>query len=349
VSARNRLTSVLADSSRKKLRSALRHFARFASAVPDRELFTRDPMHNEWTMILYLEFAAVAKSHKTGKPIAIESAAGYASMLVQHWSREMGFNVIGADAQRYPAILRALRRTAKVRTRRGRRGLRSAHLQKAWEASPSLRANTSEAVTRIAAVSVAWQALARSGEVAPGRAWDPSRCCTRADLQHRGRGRRAHYVLWLTPLKKKAVDKVPIIFARGRGGASDTYHMLRRLERYAPVPTEARARTPLFTLNGGAMSRSDFVDAIREVASKAGQEWEKFNGHSARIGGATDLADVNASPLWVQGKGRWAGDIGRIYTRLTRRAQMAASRAMMSGRRGRDLEEIFPAYVQPAM
>jgi hypothetical protein len=298
---------------------------------------------------LYLEYAAIAKSRKTGKPIAIESAAGYASMLTQHWSREMGFSVVGVDAQRYPAILRALRRTAKTTVRRGRRGLRAEHLKRAWKTSPSLRANTREAVTRLAAVSVAWQALCRAGEIAPGLAWDPRTSCTRADLQRRGRGRRAYYVLWLAPLKKKCVEKIPIIFARGKGGASDTFDMLRRLEKYAPVADSERASTPLFGWRGGAMGRAEFVDAVRDVACKAGQEWRKFHGHSARIGGATDLADVNASPLWVQGKGRWAGDISRIYTRLTRKAQIAASRAMMSGKKGRDLEEIFPNYVQPAM
>ena len=47
---------MLARSSRRKLRSALKHFARFADAVPGREIFTRDPLHNEWTMCLYLEY-----------------------------------------------------------------------------------------------------------------------------------------------------------------------------------------------------------------------------------------------------------------------------------------------------
>ena len=103
--ARRRLNSVLARSSRRKLRSALRHFARFATAVPDRDLFTGDSLHNEWTMCLYLEYCAVTKSPRTGKPIAVNSAAGYASMLTAHWSREMGFPLIGNAAQRFPSII----------------------------------------------------------------------------------------------------------------------------------------------------------------------------------------------------------------------------------------------------
>jgi hypothetical protein len=349
--ARRRLVKALSRASRKKLASALRHFARFAAAVPTRELFTRDPLHNEWTMILYLEYAAVAKSRKTGKPIAVASAASYASMLTAHWSREMGFKLIGSEAQRYPAILRALRKAEPTSTRRKRRGLRGKHLRKAWRASASLRANTPAAVNRFAAVATAWQALARAAEVAPGAArWDPRKSPTRADLEHHGKGKGAHYVLWLRPLKKKTCEKVPIVFAQGREDGADTYYMLRRLEKYDSVPATARDSTPLFRgATGKAMGKQEFIRAMESVAHAAGQPWAAFKGHSARIGGATDLADANASPLWLQGKGRWGSDVGRIYTRLTRRAQLAASRAMMRGKKGRDLEEIFPEYVQPAM
>ena len=126
--ARRRLTSVLARASRQKLRSALRHFARFAAAIPDRELFNGDPLHNEWTMCLYLEYCAVSKSERTGKPIAVDSAAGYASMLTAHWSREMGFPLIGNAAQRFPSIIRQMRKTRAPSTRRARRGLRRRHL-----------------------------------------------------------------------------------------------------------------------------------------------------------------------------------------------------------------------------
>ena len=97
--ARRRLATVLARASRRKLRSALKHFARFADAVPAREPFNGDPLHNEWTMCLYLEYCAVTRSQRTGKPIAVDSAAGYASMLTAHWSREMGFPLIGNAAQ----------------------------------------------------------------------------------------------------------------------------------------------------------------------------------------------------------------------------------------------------------
>ena len=131
--ARRRLTTVLAQASRQKLRSALKHFAKFADAIPGRDLFTREPLHNEWTMCLYLEYCAVTKSARTGKPIAVNSAAGYASMLTAHWSREMGFPLIGNAAQRFPSIIlvRQMRKARPPSARRERRGLRRHHLQKA--------------------------------------------------------------------------------------------------------------------------------------------------------------------------------------------------------------------------
>ena len=52
--------------------------------------------------------------------------------------------------------------------------------------------------------------------------------------------------------------------------------------------------------------------------------------------------------MLLQAKGRWASDIARIYARLTRRAQLLASRAMQRGGAGRDLEELFPSYAQRA-
>ena len=159
----------------------MKHFARFAAAVPDRELFTRDPLHNEWTMCLYLEYCAVTPSARTGKPIAVNSAAGYASMLTSHWSREMGFQLIGGAAQRYPSIIRQLRKAEAPSTRRERRGLRRRHLQAAWKASPSLRADTADAANIAAAVSTAWQAVARAGGLTAAR-FDYTKHLTRGDL-----------------------------------------------------------------------------------------------------------------------------------------------------------------------
>ena len=87
---------------------------------------------------------------------------------------------------------------------------------------------------------------------------------------------------------------------------------------------------------------------VKRMASLLNLPAKEFGAHSARIGGATDLsATGSASQVLLQAKGRWASDISRIYTRLTRRAQLAGS-ALMQRAKGRDLEEIFPSFTQPA-
>ena len=74
----------------------------------------------------------------------------------------------------------------------------------------------------------------------------------------------------------------------------------------------------------------------------------EWGAHSARIGGATDLAATGkTSMLLLRAKGRWGSDLGAIYSRLTRRALFGASRLMQKAR-GRDLEELLPDFVQPA-
>ena len=190
-----------------------------------------------------------------------------------------------------------MRRKEPVRVRRGRRGLRRKHLDAAWEASAMLREKTADAVNRIAAVSTAWQAVARGAEVAPDR-FSAKRHPTRADLVHSKPGtEQPAYTVWLTPLKKRTATKVPIMFAKGDGGASDTYEMLKRLERHDPVPQRKRIETPLFRVKGKCMDGREFTKAVQDVAEAAGQPRKKFSKHSPRVGAASDLGDMNASPL----------------------------------------------------
>jgi hypothetical protein len=87
---------------------------------------------------------------------------------------------------------------------------------------------------------------------------------------------------------------------------------------------------------------------VRKYAKVLGFEPKHFGAQSARIGGATDLAATGkASQLLLQAKGRWSSDIGKIYARMTRKAQLAVS-DMMYACANRDLEEILPEFVQPA-
>jgi hypothetical protein len=218
-------------------------------------------------------------------------------------------------------------------------------------------------VNDAAAVSTAWHSLARGGEVAPGvqpSAWKALLHPTRDDLSFgRAHGRNFARVM-LRPLKKRGKGlqpKVPQYIEEHDGSGSDTYNLLRDLVRLDPVADKDKASTPLFRrrriLRGVSTAQHLSVKQLRVViqryAKKAGRaDWKLFGGHSARIGGATDLAEKGtASEVLLRAKGRWASDIGAIYARLTRRALLAASRLMQKAK-ARDLEELLPDFVQPA-
>lgn len=161
----------------------------------------------------------------------------------------------------------------------------------------------------------------------------------------------------LRPLKKRgevARLKIPQFITEYNGGGSDTYAALRRLAKFDPVAKELRAETPLFRRRRADGSSSHItVSQMRglvkgRMAAIGYFDANEWGAHSCRIGGATDLvASGKASPLLLQAKGRWGSDIGRIYARMTRRSQLAASDLMQEGR-GRDLEELLGDFVQPA-
>ena len=96
------------------------------------------------------------------------------------------------------------------------------------------------------------------------------------------------------------------------------------------------------------MTTGFFRAVVRKYAKLAGYNPKEFGAQSARIGGATDLAATGkASQLLLQAKGRWSSDIGKIYARMTRKAQLAVS-DLMYACSNRDLEEILPEFTQPA-
>jgi len=356
--ARERLRGRLAAPSRRKLRTAMRHFKRFKRALGDRRRALREPdergcyraqLHNEWSLVLFAEYLAT-RQNRHGKRLAVDTVAQYISMVKQELSIRYGFAIAG-EPHRLPQVIKALRRSRPKQQRRQRRGIRGQHLRAAWSASRQLREQSADAVNLWAAATTAWQAVARGGEVATEQAelsaWSAARRPTRADLTFHGKGRRRYAQLMLRGIKQNdggIGDKVPILFARGDGGGDDTYAALRRLVDVDPCPRGRRGVTPLFRVGGRPMTVEQLRGLAHTIWEAAGLRGN-VGAHSFRIGGATDVAANGGSAALLQAKGRWSTDIGRIYARMTRRAQLGAS-LLMQRRAPRDLEELCPQFTQ---
>lgn len=348
------------ESTARVTASALRKLGEFKSAAAQgRKLFRRPRVHgeleacchNEWSLLCFAEWLLARNSAKTGRPLAVNTIVSYVSLIKTELSVRYGFALVGDSDRRWRRAVKAMRKAEPVVNRKKRRGLRGHHLRKAWKRSSYKTDRSVGAVNEWAAVAVAREAVARGGELCPSKKFDPDAPATptRADVtfEEDRHGRTA--TLWLRPLKKRGrarAAKVPIIFAAYDGRGSDTYAALRRLFERDPTPPGQAARTPLFRrANGAAMRLAHFTKIVKEVARLAGQNPAVFSAHSPRIGGATDIGDE--SPLMLQAKGRWGSDIGKIYSRLTRRGLVRQSRAMQ--RRGaRDMEQLYPGFTQPA-
>ena len=368
--ASQRLKFAYAPKSQGPLGSALAAMARFADGCPERELFRRPAAfgdldvaaHNEWTLILYVQFLLSQPSPTTGKPVAVDTARTYVSLLKGYLDFSYDFDV-ATRTTRLKRLLQAVAEDATCVVRKKRRAFRRRHLKRLGKL-PIAKKRDVNSINNMAAVGTAWHVLARGGEIAPGVSkakWRADCMPTRADLFLRRRKDGSRYaVVWLRPLKKKGkphAAKVPQYIAEHDGSGSDVYAWLRRLEVLDPVPEAERATTPLFrrrVQSRGAivvrhMTVTDLRSTVKSYARALGfANMSEWGAHSPRIGGATDLgATGQATELLLKAKGRWSSEIGKIYARMTARSLLAASRLMQKAK-GRDLEEIMPLFVQPA-
>ena len=365
--AADRLQRAHAPRSRTSLRTVLKHFARFAAECPERTLFRRPralgdmeaSAWNEWTLILFAVYLRTRISDTTGRPVAVRTVSTYVSLAKGHFSFNYEFEL----TERTPRLKRLLTsmedEDPMSGVRKKRRGLRRRHLLKIWKHIPEARATTPAAVNEHALLVVAWHILARGGELAPTvKQWVSGCGPSRADVQFDTmRDGRRYAVVWVRPLKKKKASErqpIPQYITEHDGGGADAYTALQRLVRYDPVTDAAAAHTPLFRKHKHDglcrhMTVKDMRELVRSRMRKLGYpDAKQWAAHSCRIGGATDLVSTGkASPILLQAKGRWGSDIGRIYARMTRRSQLAGSALMYKGK-GRDLEELLPAFVQPA-
>ena len=166
-----RMMNTLAESSQKKLKSALTSFNEFAERIPGRELFTDNVLHNEWTFMLYLEYLAEHKSKVTLKPVKTGTAAGYVSMLRAHFAREYGFELT-RGTERLKQLLKNLRRNENDEGRRKRRALRRHHLVQAYQQVGWYRREDSESTVWAAALACSTLVfLARNIELLNGESF----------------------------------------------------------------------------------------------------------------------------------------------------------------------------------
>ena len=337
-----RLMTAYAPNSKGPLQSAISAFARFAAACPDRDLFIRprfngdlaSSAHNEWTLMLFAWYLTSVESSATKRTRKVKTARSYISLLKGYFEFSYSFALVERGG-RLKRLLDAMTSDEPLGgVRRKRRGWRRRHMRRIWHET-WVRANDVNAVNQIAAVGTAWQVLARGGEVCPSvshAGWRAGREPTRADLEFGETGGGARFArLWLRPLKQKGQStppKIPQYIAEPDGGGSDTYMLLERMVQLDPVPEAERAHTPLFRqrvlINGHYEFRHMTVAHLRSTVRKYAKALghsnpHEWGAHSLRIGGATDLASTGrASELVLKAKGRWASDIGVIYSRLTR-------------------------------
>jgi hypothetical protein len=333
------------------LGTAMRSLGHFARATPGRELFLplrfRGDLEreawNEWTILLWVRLLARTVSSKTKRYLKVGTIETRVSLAKGFLSHKYGFAIAG-EAPRLRSYLKKLRSGEPLgATRKKRRGLRRKHIKRAWKSSTAVRETSIEALSSHASIATGWHTLARGGEIGPAN---------REDLQFRRVHGRRYAVLWLRPLKKKRGQQHPklpqFVAEQAEPEEWEPYRSLVRLAEALDTagcgPSDA-----LFPAKGGKrMTTARYRATVKRYAKIIGFDPKEFGAHSPRIGGAICIAAANGSQLLLQAKGRWASDIGRIYARQTRKMHMAASDLMFRGV-GRDLEELFPDFVEPAM
>ena len=282
-------------------------------------------------------------SLRTGKLIKARSIEQKISLVKGFLSHRYGFPLV-SEAIRLRSLLKKMRSEDPLDgKRRKRRGLRRRHFRKLYEAHDDIRSTSAAATSQWAAATTAWHIFARGGELENVK---------RKDLTFHSTNKGQRYAqLLIRPLKKsggRAHTKIPQLIAELPNEQWEPYAALTRL-----VALQARdnrgPNAPLFeAAPGKPLTTGRFRGLLKSYAKLLGFRASEFGAHSARIGGATDLAATGStSELLLQAKGRWASDIGRIYARMTRRAHLAASHLMHKAK-GRDLEEILPGFIQMA-
>ena len=151
--ARVRLLKAYAPKSKGPLQSAIRKFAKFSRYVPSRQLFvvsrfTGDraaSAHNEWTLILFVEWLIKDTSEKTGKPVKVSTVESYLSLLKGYLVFSYDFE-IPAATPRLTRLITLIRSEDPLGQQRAKRhGFRRRHLKALWKKGGAARSGAADA------------------------------------------------------------------------------------------------------------------------------------------------------------------------------------------------------------
>ena len=100
------------------------------------------------------------------------------------------------------------------------------------------------------------------------------------------------------------------------------YHTAYELQKLTYDSTDAQGDGPLFSRDGDFMTKTQVIEAIRQVLKAAGIETqrqgvdgmvERFHGHCLRVSGAQYLTQLKFSPQLVMLMGRWGSQAIQRY------------------------------------
>lgn len=90
---------------------------------------------------------------------------------------------------------------------------------------------------------------------------------------------------------------------------------VRTISRY--ISWRGSMQGPLFRhKDGTSVTRKQFSDLLKSALTFSGQQAERFNTHSFRIGGTTHMAQEGSSDSQIRLAGRWASNAFQAYTRI---------------------------------
>ena len=261
-----------------------------------------------------------------------ETAWNYVSIVNAWHFRATGtYLAAGMDLQRVKNMLSGLQRlTGQPVPRKRRIGVRAQHLSAGMAAT--YRQSTDQSISARdanfeAALSSGFCALARACEVASGLPrgeFDPGRHPTRADVQFSCRnGVPVKCAIWIVNSKAKGAEarrKVQVLLPMQRGKHLSPGWKLWELTRIVDkVPEHLAGITPLFRDPTKGHNAPITVKAVREelrlLMRAIGLDGSLYGAHSLRIGGATALAAMGASPEVIKAHGRWRSDAYLRYVR----------------------------------